>query len=90
MTPNILPITRPAILFVAFAAAAGFFWWAFYERYYKFKDCIAQALSSCIASDGTNLVGGGAVWSAVACLFTCVAIYYLGVALLRRRANGRY
>ena len=87
MTANLLPITRPAILFAAFAAAAGFFWWTFYERYYKFKDCIAQALSSCIAPDGTNLVGGGAVWSLVAGLFTCAAVYYLGVLLRRRRAN---
>ncbi|QOF80172.1 hypothetical protein [Variovorax sp. 38R] len=89
MTTRPLSITRPAILCVAFAAAAGFFWWAFYERYYKHRDCIEASTSSCIAPDGTNLIGGGAVWSVLAGLLTCVPIYYLGVVFRRRRANRR-
>ncbi|PLC03005.1 hypothetical protein CY658_24225 [Variovorax sp. RO1] len=87
MTTNTLPITRPAILCVAFAAAAAFFWWAFHERYYRHRDCIEASTSSCIASDGANLIGAGAMWSVVAGLCTCVSIYYLGVVLRRRRAN---
>jgi len=89
MTTEPLPITRPAILFVACAAAAGFFWWAFHERYYRHRDCIEASASSCITPDGANLIGGGAVWSVVAGLFTCLSIYYFGVVLRRRRANGR-
>ncbi len=89
MTTEPLPIARPAILFVAFAAVAGFFWWAFYERYYKHRDCIEASASSCVAADGSNLIGGGAVWSVVAGLCACVSIYYLGVVFRRRRANRR-
>ncbi|WP_447773520.1 hypothetical protein [Variovorax boronicumulans] len=87
MTTNTLPITRSAILCVAFAAGAVFFWWAFHERYYKYRDCIEASISSCIRPDGANLIGAGAVWSVVAGLCTCVSIYYLGVVLRRRRAN---
>ncbi|WPG39382.1 hypothetical protein [Variovorax sp. EBFNA2] len=87
MTTTPLSITRPAILCVAFAAAAGFFWWAFYERYYKHRDCIEAAASSCVAADGANLIGAGAAWSVLAGLLTCVSVFCLAVVLRRRRAH---
>ena len=89
MTTDPLPITPPAIGFVAFTVVAVFFWWAFYERYHTHRDCIEASKSSCIAPDGTNLIGAGAMWSVVASLLTCLSIYCLGVVLRRRRANRR-
>jgi hypothetical protein len=45
-------------------ATAGtiLFNWLFYIRYWKWRDCIAAAQSSCVTPDGDNLVGAGAAW----------------------------
>jgi len=36
--------------------------YAFYTRFWAYRDCIAEAASSCVNPDGTNLIAGGAVW----------------------------
>jgi ABC-type thiamin/hydroxymethylpyrimidine transport system permease subunit len=51
-----------------------FFGWLFYERYWKFRDCISQALSSCLTPDGDNLTQGGSLWAGLAGLFLLVAV----------------
>jgi hypothetical protein len=45
-----------------------FFVWLWYERYWKWRDCIAAAESSCVLPDGDNLTGGGMVWGVFAVL----------------------
>ena len=41
---------------------AGMFAWLFYVRYWKWRECIEAAMSSCITPDGDNLIGGGRFW----------------------------
>ncbi|NKM44553.1 hypothetical protein GFL91_06055 [Rhizobium leguminosarum bv. viciae] len=50
------------------------FGWLFYERYWKFRDCISQALSSCLTPDGDNLTQGGSLWAGLAGLFLLLAV----------------
>ena len=63
--------------FMLHAIAALFFWWLFYERYYRYRDCIQAASSSCYGPEGTNLINGGAAWSVPALLFSGMAAYQL-------------
>lgn len=50
------------------------FGWLFYERYWKFRDCISQALSSCLTPDGDNLTQGASLWAGLAGLFFLLAV----------------
>jgi len=45
------------------------FSYAFYERYWKWRECIVEALSSCVTPGGENLIGGGVFWVVPASLF---------------------
>lgn len=58
------------------------FGWLFYERYWKWRDCIHEALSSCLTPDGDNLTAGGMIWGVVAGILAIAAV---GLALRRRR-----
>lgn len=60
----------PALLFGVLAA---FFAWLFYERYWKWRDCIHEAVSSCVTPEGNILIPGGAMWSVFAGLFLILA-----------------
>lgn len=60
------------------------FWFAFYVRYWAWRECIEQAKSSCITTDGDNLIGGGAFWSVPAFFFTLAALWRLARALRAR------
>ncbi|NKL62056.1 hypothetical protein ELH21_00615 [Rhizobium leguminosarum] len=51
-----------------------FFGWLFYERYWKVRDCISQALSSCLTPDGDNLTQGGSLWAGLAGLLLLLAL----------------
>jgi hypothetical protein len=51
---------------VACFALAGLFAWAFYVRYWMWRDCIAQALSSCAAEGAGNATDGGRIWGVFA------------------------
>lgn len=57
---------RAACMNLVFAAVylalAGMFAWLFYVRYWKWRDCIAEAMSSCITPEGDNLIEGGQMW----------------------------
>jgi hypothetical protein len=64
----------------AYIALAAGFGWLFYVRYWKWRDCIAEARSSCITPDGDNLIAGGMLWGLVALGWLIAAIY----ATLRR------
>jgi hypothetical protein len=65
-------------------ALSGFFAWLFYERYWKWRDCIDEALSSCITPDGDNLTGGGMFWSVFSVLFGLLALYAMWANRSRR------
>ena len=57
---------------------AVFFGYVFYIRYWKYRDCIEQAMSSCITPEGDNLIEGGAMWSvfAVLLLFAALRVFF--------------
>ena len=67
---------RARILRVASCLCAAFVCsYAFYTRFWAYRDCIAEAASSCINPDGTNLIAGGAVWGVLAVGWLAAAIY---------------
>jgi hypothetical protein len=55
-------------------ALAAFFAWLFYVRYWKWRDCIGEALSSCITPDGANLTSGGMLWGLIALVLAAAAL----------------
>lgn len=57
-----------------FSLLALFFAWLFYIRYWKYRECIDAAQSSCVLPDGDNLTSGGVVWGTFATLFAIAAI----------------
>lgn len=72
---------------VACLLLAAFFSWAFYTRYWRWRACIEEALSSCVTPDGANLIEGGAIWSVPAVLFLVLGVR--GLLRLVRRSAGR-
>jgi hypothetical protein len=56
---------------LALSAVSG---WLFYFRYWKWRDCIREALSSCITPGGDNLTSGGMVWGLFALAFAAAAL----------------
>lgn len=65
------------IRFAVLASLAGLFFWLFYVRYWKYRDCIADAKSSCVTPDGSNLIPMGAFWIAPAIIFSLFAVFML-------------
>jgi hypothetical protein len=76
-----MSLSRHAIVGVTYLSLSGLFAWIFYIRYWKWRECIEQALSSCITPDGANLIGGGRFWIIPAVLFA--------VAFVRRMLRWR-
>jgi hypothetical protein len=58
-------------------ALGALFVYVFYFRYWKWRDCIADAQSSCVTMDGDNLIGGGQFWLIPAVLFIVVGLRQL-------------
>jgi len=56
-------------------ALAILFSWLFYIRYWKWYDCIDEALSSCVTPDGDNLTAGGMLWGILAICFAAAALH---------------
>lgn len=76
------PAITSAILFVV----SGLFWFAAYERYFKYRHCIdALGNSSCRTADGSNVTAGGMVWAIIAFGLTALALVCAGIAVRRRR-----
>lgn len=67
-----------------FALLGLFFAWLFYIRYWKYRECIEAAQSSCVLPDGDNLTGGGVVWGLFAVLFALTAVVSWLFGLPRR------
>lgn len=75
----------PWVRTCAYLALSALFWTLFYVRYWKWRDCIADALSSCITPEGASVIEGGRMWAAPALLFALAAL-----RLTRRhRRDGR-
>ena len=53
---------------------SALFGWLFYIRYWKWRDCIAEALSSCITPEGDNLTSGGMLWGLFAFVLAAAAL----------------
>lgn len=53
---------------------SGGFSYLFYFRYWKWRFCIEQALSSCVTSDGENLIAAGQFWIIPAIIFTSLGV----------------
>lgn len=56
---------------LALAALSG---WLFNARYWKWRDCIREAASSCITPDGANLTSGGLLWGFFAAVLAAAAL----------------
>lgn len=48
--------------------------WLFYARYWRWRDCIREAHSSCITPDGDNLTSGGMLWGLFALILAAAAL----------------
>ena len=59
---------------VLYSGLSGLFAWVFYVRYWKWRDCIAEALSSCVTPEGENLIEGGAFWAVPALVFGVMGV----------------
>jgi hypothetical protein len=55
-------------------ALATLLGWLFYERYWKWRDCILEAASSCVTPDGQNLIAGGMLWGLLAAVLAAAAL----------------
>jgi hypothetical protein len=55
-------------------ALSTFFAYAFYVRYWKWRDCIAVVESSCTEPGAGNATEGGMIWAGPAVLFFGVAV----------------
>ncbi|ASV87916.1 hypothetical protein CES85_3792 (plasmid) [Ochrobactrum quorumnocens] len=59
---------------ICYLLASFGFGYFYYERYWRWHDCIAEASSSCLTEDGSNLTSGGQLWGIVAAVFLLFAL----------------
>ena len=71
------------IRFAVLLSFAFLFFWLFYIRYWKYRDCIAAAKSSCVTPDGNNLISAGAFWIVPAIIFAVFALW-----MIRKRSSS--
>jgi hypothetical protein len=71
------------IRFAVLLSFAVLFFWLFYIRYWKYRDCIAAAKSSCVTPDGNNLISAGAFWIVPAIIFAVFALW-----MIRKRSSS--
>ena len=76
-----------AVWILSLLAGSAFFAYVFYERYWKWRDCIAQALSSCGIPESDNATSGGAIWLVPSVILLAVAIG--GALHLKKEMNAR-
>jgi len=60
--------------FIVYLVISGFFFYAFYVRFWKYRQCINDAKSSCITDEGENLISGGVYWVIPAVIFLIIAL----------------
>ncbi len=62
---------------------AALFGFLFYQRYWKYAECIQQAISGCVSEQGLSLSSGGMVWI-IPCIVFVVLGGYQCIRLFRR------
>ena len=72
-----IPPRRHLLIAALQLATAILFGWLFYVRYWRYRDCIAEALSSCVTPEGDNLTTGGSLWGLPALAFLVAAAFRL-------------
>ena len=80
------PITLAAL---ASTLLGLFFAYAFYIRYWRWRDCIAAAESSCTEPGAWNATTGGALWSVPALFFFAAALVLCAVRVWSRRRSSK-
>ena len=84
------PARHLAVAGAAFAPALVFAW-LFYIRYWQWRECIAESLSSCVTPDGDNLTSGGMFWALPVIPLLLITVWQLHQARVRgrqRRTNA--
>jgi hypothetical protein len=77
-------ITISVVFFTIFTCLSAFFWYAFYERYLKYADCIAEVVNGSCIRDDSNTTSAGIIWSVPALFFALLAVISLCIVLYRR------
>ena len=77
------PVSR--LLMTVCLFFSSFFFYLFYVRYWKWRDCIEAAASSCITPEGDILIGGGAFWIVPAVVFFLLFAVIFGWNFWRKR-----
>lgn len=65
---------RQLIISSVYFALGVFFSYAFYIRFWKWRECIELAQSSCVTPEGDNVTSGGMFWVIPAALFLVAGI----------------
>ena len=68
-------MTWRAIEIAIYFSLSVFFGFSFYERYWKYSECIQAAKSSCVTEDGANLTSGGMFWAVPCFIFLVLGIH---------------
>lgn len=63
------------LLALLLLALGGFFVCLFYVRYWRWRECIEAALSSCLTPHGDNLTQGGMMWAVPALVFLALGTF---------------
>lgn len=79
-----LSTVMTALKCVAAFCLAVFFAYAFYVRYWKWRECIAVVESSCTEPGAGNATDGGRIWAVVSVAFLAWGIS-LAIRLLAAR-----
>lgn len=76
---------RHLLFAIPYLFISAFFFFAFYERFWKWRHQIDESLSSFVTPEGDNLTSGGMFWIAPALLFAAWGIRRLLWFFRRRR-----
>lgn len=79
------------VVFLGLSLLPGlFFVWLFYERYWRWRDCIEAAASSCITPDGANLTSGGMIWGFFAVIFLSLPLVVYCLRPAKKAVSGSH
>jgi cell division protein FtsX len=84
-TGPLVPVLKGAF----YGVLAAFFWYAFYIRYWEWRDCISQVETSCTEPGAWNATAAGQLWAIPAILFSVLAIKAAVVSVRRIARRDR-
>ncbi len=79
-----LSMVGQSIKIAIYFSLSAFFGFAFYVRYWSYRECIQAVKSSCATEGGANLISGGMLW-VVPCFIFLVLSIYQSVKFIGRR-----